>query len=115
MTILNSFKMQLLNFLDELISQYPSQSEFVVMRIFVKDQIPIQSLVDKFIKNILPHENLVKTRNDSLFKIAQLVEYPTKPDFFRDFWFSNILQDDDKEIIWKWMDVFILLVKKINK
>ena len=115
MTILNSFKTQLLNFLDELISQYPSQSEFIVMRIFVKDQIPIQLLVGKFIKNILPHENLVKTRDDSLFKIAQLVAYPPKPNFFRDFWFSDLLQDDDKEIIWKWMDVFILLAKKINK
>jgi len=85
------------------------------MRIFVKDKIPIKILVDKFVKDVLPHEDLIKNRDESLFKLAELIDYPNKPKFFHDFWFSNLLDTDDKEIIWKWIDVFIILAKKIKQ
>ena len=112
---MDQFKIQLVAFLDDLIEQFPMQAEFIIMRIFVKDKIPIKTLIDQFIFEVLPHENLIKNRNDSLFKLTQLIGYPQKPKFFHDFWFSELLDKNDREIIWKWIDVFVILAKKIKE
>jgi len=111
---MDKFKKQLVSFLDELIEQFPSQAEFIIMIIFVKDKIPIKTLINQFISDVLPHENLIKHRDNSLFKVAQLIGYPNKPKFFHDFWFSDLLDDADREIIWKWIDVFVILAKNIK-
>ena len=111
---MDQFKTQLVAFLDDLIEQFPMQSEFIVMRIFVKDKIPIKTLIDQFIKDVLPHVELIKNRDESFFKIAELIGYPNKPNFFKDFWFSDLLDKNDKEIIWKWIDVFVILAKKLT-
>ncbi len=111
---MDKFKKQLVSFLDELIEQFPSQAEFIIMRIFVKDKIPIKTLIDQFISDVLPHEELIKHRDNELFKVTQLIGYPNKPKFFHDFWFSDLLDDDDKKIIWKWIDVFVILAKNIK-
>lgn len=111
---MDQFKKQLVAFLDDLIEQFPMQSEFIIMRIFVKDKIPIKTLIDQFVADVLPHVDLIKIRDDSFFKNSQLIGYPNKPTFFHDFWFSELLDKDDKEIIWKWIDVFVILANKIK-
>ena len=87
---MDQFKKQLVAFLDDLIEQFPMQAEFIVMRIFVKDKIPIKILIDQFITDVLPHENLIKNRNELFFKNTQLIGYPNKPKFFHDFGFQII-------------------------
>ena len=39
------FRDQLIKFLDELIDQFPSESQFIIIRILVKDQILIEDVV----------------------------------------------------------------------
>ena len=112
---LKNFKDQMVIFLDELIEQFPTEPIFIFLRIFVKDKIPIKILVDQFITDVLPHENLIKNRDELFFTNTQLIGYPNKPKFFHDFWFSDYLDKNDKEIIWKWIDVFVILAKKIQQ
>ena len=89
---MDQFKTQLVAFLDDLIEQFPMQSEFIVMRIFVKDKIPISTLINQFITDVLPHVNLIKNRDDSFFKNTQLIGYPNKPKFFQNFQMVIFLQ-----------------------
>ena len=43
--ILNDFRNQLIDFLDEIIEHFPTESEFVIIRMFVKDQIPATDIL----------------------------------------------------------------------
>ena len=113
--ILSTFKTQLVLFIDELIGQFPECPDFIIMRIFINDQTSIKSIINRFIRDILPLTNLIKNRNDRFFSETEIICYPKKPYFFKEFWFSNSLSTDDKEVIWRWIDVFVLLAQKYNK
>jgi len=115
MNIAFNFKTQLVSFLDELIEQFPSRSDFIIMRIFVKDQINIHDILDQFVKDVLPMSTLIKDRDEKFFETTEIVCYPKKPKFFRDFWFSDFLDKDDRDTIWRWMDVFVLLAQRYEK
>ena len=110
--ILSAFKKQLVAFIDELIEQFPECVDFIIMRIFINDQSSIKNIIKLFIKDILPLKELIQNRDDNFFLKTEFICYPKKPDFFKDFWFSNLLDNEDKKIIWKWMDVFVLLAQK---
>ena len=113
--ILGTFKTQLVSFIDELIEQFPQYSDFIIMRIFINDQTSIKSIIKRFIRDVLPLTELIKNRNDKFFSETDIICYPKKPYFFKDFWFSNVLNNDDKKVIWKWIDVFVLLAQKYNQ
>ena len=51
-SILQQFKDNLVSFLDELIDVFPSESELILLRIFIKDQIPTEDILNKFIYTI---------------------------------------------------------------
>ena len=44
--ILSELKTQLISFFDELIGQFPQEGDLVVVRLFLANQIPIQSIMD---------------------------------------------------------------------
>ena len=65
--ILNEFKKGLISFFDELIEQFPEQGDLVVIRILLKDQLPVTQIMNYFIANVLPEKQMVKERNQKFF------------------------------------------------
>lgn len=114
--ILKSFKENLLTFLDELITQLPNEGDLILIRIFINDQIPIEKVMDYFIKKIIPLKTLIKERNASFFlenNVLSLSEkHNNKINHFKRIWRSNVLDNHDKETIFKWFDTFIFLAEK---
>ena len=110
--IMQEFRNQLVNFLDELIEQFPRETDFVIIRIFIKDQIPMSDVLGRFIRDLLPLKQQVKNRNESFF-IENTILYSggnlskDKINHFKKLWVSDQLDNNDREIIWTWMDVFI--------
>lgn len=106
-------KEQLVAFLDELIEAYPKETDFVIFRIFVKDQIPIVTIMGYVIKNLCPLEKRVKAREEDLLLNHNLLfeEFDTKKlnkvNYFRRLWQSKDTDRDDKETIWRWFESFI--------
>lgn len=110
--ILNMFKTQLVAFCEELVKQFPQEPDFVMLKLFIESQIPIEDLVIGFTKQINKREgivkNMIKQRNDKFF----LEENPFK--FISDervnkisiLWGSNISQEE-KDVIWDWVDVLV--------
>ena len=47
--ILKQFKNTLICFLDELIGQFPSEGDLVIFRIFLKDRVPIENILNFFV------------------------------------------------------------------
>jgi len=122
---IQEFRNQLVDFLDELIEQFPRESQFVIMRIFIKDQVPAIDVLGRFIRDVLPHKEHIQKR-DYDFLIKNSIFYAQnsassnqfknssvqKIDHFSELWKSNQLDDEDRKIIWDWLDVFVELASK---
>jgi hypothetical protein len=113
--LLIKFKNVLMNFIDELVQQFPNDSDIVMCRIFIKDQIPIQTIMDKFIKYFTPQEELIKNK-DPLFFTMGTSEFCSSlnlsTNIFEKVWFSDVLDDEDKEITWQWITSLYKIVDK---
>jgi hypothetical protein len=114
---LKSFKDQMVTFLDELIEKFYDEPAFILIRIFVKDKIPVDAVLGRFMKECLQYKSLVDCRNDKLFTDSGFLcrtygdslgqEHIDK---FKDIWINpKYLDKDDRKIIWEWMDLFFKL------
>jgi hypothetical protein len=118
--ILIQLKKQLVTFLDELIETFPEEADFVIFRIFVNDQIPIVDIMEYIIEKICPLEKIVENREDSFFLENNILfekfddKKKGKVNHFRKMWQSKVLDKEDREVVWRWMNSFIVLGKKYN-
>lgn len=112
-TVLNDFKRNIIMFFDELIEMFPNVGEFVMIRILLKDQLPITEVMNHFISNILPEKNTIKTRDDSII-LERDIFFPKSRSMefkgLRSVWSS--LDKEDKDTIWRWLDSFVFLCEK---
>lgn len=116
--ILNEFKKNLVNFFDELIDQFPEEGDFVLIRILVKDQLPITEVMNYFISEILPHKTMIKSRDERIFTEMNVLYFgleKNQSNGIRKIWKSSALDKEDREIIWKWFDTFVFLVEKYQR
>ena len=119
--ILKEFKNSLITFFDELIDQFPEEGDLIIVRIFLKDQMPIENVMTIFINNLNKDEQklrkMVKDRNEIFFLENNVFDTVNKNKVlhFKKLWRSGRLDDDDKKVVWKWIDSFIFLSDKYNK
>ena len=92
--ILKQFKNTLISFLDELIGQFPTEGELVIFRIFLKDRVSIDHVMNYFVLNILPLKNMVKERDEDfflnkcdLFENINISSSKKKVNHFKKLWF----------------------------
>lgn len=116
--LLIQLKEQLVNFLDELIESFPSEPDFVIFRIFVNDRIPIVDIMKYITKNLCPLQDMIKARNEEFFLNHNILfekfseNESSKVNHFKRLWTSKSLDKEDKEVIWRWFQSFILLGNK---
>jgi hypothetical protein len=119
--VLSEFKNGLISFFDELIDQFPYEGDLVMIRIFLKDQIPIEDVMNIF-NNSINKDNgklkeMIKKRNEIFFLENNIFDVFSKNKVmhFKKLWRSGSLDDDDKKVIWKWIDSFVYLGDKYIK
>jgi hypothetical protein len=106
------FRDTLVDFLDELITNYfPTETELIFMRMIVK-QAPVADLLGRFMRDLLPLKQFVIEKNDEFFLNNTLLYIDAKissekENHFKSLWTSNILDEDDRNTIWEWMHSFI--------
>ena len=112
----------LVAFLDELIEMFPTEGDFVIYRIMVKDRIPIIDVASMMAEYLLPEKESVKVavkaaiggnpapfndRINMMFsKFGGVSEIKSYKALFDD------MDNDSKTAIWKWLHVFIHLLEK---
>jgi hypothetical protein len=111
LNLIREFRMQLVSFLDELIEQFPEEGDFVIIRIFIKDQISMPDVLGRYIRDILPFANQIKQRNEDFFLNNNILYTgaslsDSKVNHFKNLWVSDRLDRNDREMVWKWMDLF---------
>ena len=113
--ILSIFKDQFITFLDELIAQFPNEPDLVIVRIFMKDQVPVADVLCHLIQEILPHKDKIKAKDDRFFlenkNLFSEISSETVIHFKR-LWTSKALDSDDREAIWAWFQSFCTLAQK---
>lgn len=127
--LLIEFKNQIIKFLDELIEQFSDRGEFMILRIFVKDQIPLEQVLGKFITDVLPYQEFVKKRDASLFLKTDVIshallgssqkeylqENQDTANALKSLWLSGRLDDADRDTIWDWLELFLTIADKYHK
>jgi hypothetical protein len=114
--ILNKFHNSLVNFFDELVEMFPNEQEFILLRILIKDQIPSTQIMSYF-EFALKNKQImssIENRDDNFFLDNLLFSKINKSDIFKKIWI-NKLNEDDKNIIWKWVDSFMKLTEEYIK
>jgi hypothetical protein len=116
--ILIQLKTQLVNFFDELIEQFPQEPDFIIFRIFLKDQIPITDVMNYILIKLLPLQELVKNKDENFFLNNNVLfekfdeTKSNKVNHFKKLWLSGSLDKEDKDTIWRWFASFIYLASK---
>ena len=119
--VLTEFKTQLISFFDELIGQFPLEGDLVVVRLFFANQIPIQDVINNFNHKINTNDQelrkMIKNRNEAFFLENNMFENLGKDKIthIKKIWRSDRLDNEDKEVIWNWIDAFMYLGDKYAK
>lgn len=118
---MQEFRNHLVQFLDELIEQFPTEPNFVIIRIFIKDQVPVTDVIGRFIRDLLPFREQAQKRDDNFF-IEHHFLYMNENemnaigkknvDHFTQLWLSDRLDNNDRQIIWDWIDIFMEFANK---
>lgn len=118
--LLQTFKNQIINFLDELIQQFPNQAEFVIIRVFVKDQIPLADVLGRFIKECIDFHDQIKQKDEKFFLESDIIVNALGGnqmgldvmDKLRELWRSDSLDQEDRDMVWRWLDLFFNIAQK---
>ena len=111
-SILQRFKKSYVQFIDELLEQFPNEPDLVLVRIFFQDQVLVTDVADSFITHVLPHKKAIQNRDERFFlehnNIFGMFD-SSKVLHFKKLWTSDRLDSDDREAIWKWFDLLCAL------
>jgi len=119
--LLMQLKTQMVNFLDELIESFPLESDFVIFRIFVKDQASTQDIMEYVTTKLCPLKEMVQKRDEKFFlernPLFENMEKTKKHkvDYFKEIWKSDKLDDQDREAMWQWFLTFIAIGNKYKE
>ena len=117
--IVQNFHTSLIHFLDELIEQFPMEDDIVLARLFLKNSIPPVTIINTFIKETLPLKECITNRDEDKFLNSDLSIFNSlnknKVNHFKVLWKSSVLDDEDRQVIWRWFDTFIYLAEQYQK
>lgn len=120
--ILTEFKKQLILFFDDLIDQFPGEGDLVLLRIFFKDQYPIESAVKTFLHKLTTDDGkvrkMIQSRDELFFLNHSMFDTTAgkdKVERMKRLWRSDLMDAEDKKVMWKWVDAFVFLADKYAK
>lgn len=120
--LLVTLRDQLVAFLDDLITLFPHEPDFVIFRIFIKDRLPIEDIMRYIIKNLVPLKPLIEAKDEKFFlddrnilfeKFSQVEN--TKVNHFRNMWLSDEVSSEEKQSIWKWFTLLVTIAERYQK
>ena len=113
--LLIQLKENLIIFFDELIELLPEEPDLVIVRIFLKDKIPITDVMEYIINTLVPLKDLVIKKDDTFFMNHNILFEKldeNKVNHFKRLWSSNALDAENRGTIWRWFHSFIYLAEK---
>ncbi len=108
---------QVLGFCDDLQNTFPEENDLIALRILL-DITPIDKISEGCIKFLLPHSDKIKKKNEKFFlegnDIFSKLD-PNKVNYFKKIWNSSSVTQEEKDTIWQWFELLLVLTEKIDK
>jgi hypothetical protein len=123
----NYFKKQLLCFIEELKIQVPEMDDLKTLKMLIKcaDE---NTLINDFINKLNTTRKLIEDRKDEFFKnffsdpilmsiicLKRTLCNQKQNLTIENIWFSGRFSENDKKLIWSWIDLFVSISDKYNK
>jgi hypothetical protein len=118
--ILLKFKEQMVVFMDELITLLPDETDIILIRIFLDINMTPELLMNEFTKyinnNNKEFKKMIEDRNEKFFIEHNLFDAfeKDKVNHFKNLWLNSTFSQENKNIIWKWLDTFVSLSELYN-
>ena len=126
--ILKLLKIQITQFMDELIRIFPNEKDLVLARFLLKVQIPIKTMMKQILTELVPVEEHILAKNEKYFLEKELnvkTKFQLGPDnsdvitseklnLFKTLW-TKTCDPEDKEVIWQWIKCFLDIGKRYQK
>lgn len=120
--ICQDLKTQLLNFMNEIVLQFEESDKEILQDLIVArlglSIFPPSTIMEYVIEEILPLKDVIKIRDDKFFLCNNILFSKlnkNKVDCFKKIWMSEKLDEDEKMVIWSWIDLFVKLAEKYEK
>jgi hypothetical protein len=107
-------------FLDDITSVVPEETDLLLLQALIKSvsQVSPGLIMQNFMEFVYPLREKIQNKDESFFlnneNIFGDIE-KSKVNHFKHIWQSNKLTPEDREMIWKWFSVFILVCEKEKK
>ena len=120
MTIKQIFLQQVENFINELVTIFPSNGEILIMKekIGFLKSFNSNLIIENFIEFVYPLKSKIMEQNEDFFLNGggqeEVIEEDGGINFrnnIRSLWI-NQMSNENKEIIWKYFKIFVLLIEK---
>jgi len=113
--ILQLFKQNMLKFLDALIELFPEESDLIVARILFEGNI--ENFFSHFYIKIISAKDMIKARDENFFLTDENIFTGINNNLvekWKQIWQSNKLNAENKQVMWKWFEVFLTLCEMYN-
>lgn len=112
--ILSLFKSNMLEFLDNIATLCPEEQEIIVFRILFENQLPVEDILIKFSRAVIPVKEMIVNKNERFFLDGTNIFGNVKDEKlikWKRLWTNRNLDKADKEAIWKWLQLFLGLAE----
>ena len=116
--LLTAFKKSLVAFVDDLNNLLPYDQNIQKLKSAIGFGFPTETVLNTFAARVLPHADLIKTKDDKYFLECNDLFAGLNPenvDYFKDIWKSSVLSKNDKEQFWRWMKLFLLYAQRFSQ
>jgi len=110
------FKKTMIEFLDELIEQFDQEGDLIVLRFFLSEQIPLETIMHQFNSYVYPMKDMIKNRDEKFFLERDNIFGSSPKDkviHFKELYMK--MAKDDRATLWTWFDTFIMICEKYKK
>jgi hypothetical protein len=108
-----AFNNTCIEFIDAIMSVLPSETNLLLIKIYIKTKISQDKLVRRFIKYVLPVKNFITRRDEKFFMDNQYIDNlfanKTVPFDFRAIW--KKLNNENRESVWDWFNTLISIAE----
>ena len=104
-------------FLDDVITVVPEETDLLLLQALIKS-VPSELVMLNFMEFVYPLKEKIQKKDESFFlsndNIFGDIE-KSKVNHFKKIWKSDKLTLEDRECIWKWFSLFIVVCEKAKK
>lgn len=117
--LMGIFKDNLLDFMTELIIQFPLEADLQIIKVFFSEVCAVEDIIVYFSNNLLKPDikQMIDTKNDKFFlrndNLFSGIQNQTKVFHFKNLWNSSNTQQRD--MIWQWIQKITKLADLYTK